>query len=105
MTSQTTISRTKDRKYEAKLAEYINVIEGVARRIAAESRSQHYGAEYDDLVQEGRIALWTMPAKYNADDDSREGFIERWMYDYVNFLGKQRGAARDSDQEYGLLRS
>ena len=103
MTSRTELQRAVDQEYEAQLAKYIDMIEECASAIAAEARSVHYAAEYDDLRQEGMIALWTAPGSACSDDSTLEAYVIAWMYDYVSFLGKQRGAARGPSSDNELL--
>jgi hypothetical protein len=75
------------------------MIEECASAIAAEARSHHYGAEYDDLRQEGMIAVWLTGAELELSEGAREaleGYVLKHMTEYVSWLGKQRGAARGS---------
>ena len=87
MLRTTTTSRTD----EVAIITHLPIVEECASAIAAEARSRHYGAEFDDLRQEGMIAVWLDERK---PEEKWEPYIIRKMYDYVKFLGKQRGAAR-----------
>jgi len=81
--TRTTTSRIKS---------HLPLVEECASVIAAEARSHHYGAEWDDLRQEGMIAVW----QSDKEGDDLEGHILKCMAEYVSWLGKQRGAARGS---------
>lgn len=89
--TRTTTSRTNP---DEAIAAHLPMIEECASAIAAEARSHHYGAEFDDLRQEGMIAVWIAGAE--LDDDALEPRVLRRMNEYVSWLGKQRGAARGS---------
>ena len=76
---------------DAAIRAHLPMIEECASAIAAEARSHHYGAEYDDLRQEGMIAVWQAGVEVEL-----EAFVIKRMNEYVAWLGKQRGAARGS---------
>lgn len=74
------------------IASHLPMIEECASAVAAEARSHHYGAEFDDLRQEGMIAVWLAGA--DLEGPVLEPKVLRHMNEYVAWLGKQRGAAR-----------
>lgn len=92
--TRTTTSPTNP---DAAIRAHLPMIEECASAIAAEARSHHYGAEYDDLRQEGMIAVWLTGAEVDISAEARERlevYVLKHMSNYVSWLGKQRGAAR-----------
>jgi DNA-directed RNA polymerase specialized sigma24 family protein len=83
-----------------RVAEYRDAVEAIALRVSRGAVAIRNGAEYDDLAQEGLIAVWQTlergltPAAH---------MIENRMIDYVRFLGTQIGASRDGSVPYEAL--
>lgn len=70
------------------LREYTGLVESLARKLSAGTRAQQVGAEYDDLYQEGLIAIWQTLER--GVTPSAE-FAENRMRDWIKFLGGQVG--------------
>lgn len=81
--SPTTISRSSER--DPDLTPWIPIVEGTARRLAAFPRARLVGAEYDDLVQEGLIAV---VIKLRQGIDPKPAIANR-MKDWIRYLGRQ----------------
>lgn len=79
---------------DAAIAEHSGRIEALAVRFAKPGTRGRNGVEFDDLVQEGRIAVWQSLSRRIRPTDA---FIRDRMRNYVRWLGRN-GAA-----EYGTM--
>ena len=70
------------------------LVESVASAIAAEARSRNYGVEYDDLFQEGMLAVCIAGPEAELSEGA-EHALEEWitarMRKYVADSGRQSG--------------
>jgi hypothetical protein len=67
---------------------YRGLVEGLARKVASTRRARNVGAEFDDLVQEGLIAVWqALEAGLRISPDVVEGRMKNW----VRYLGAGQG--------------
>lgn len=79
-----------EKQYEGYLARYINDIQAIARKLA--KRDQEL---FEDLVQEGRIALWGLNPKKARDNE--DAWIRQAIYNkMVSFLRRERRRSFDS---------
>jgi len=67
------------------VGDYVGLVESLAHDIARSRRAQQVGAEYDDLVQEGLIAVWRTIEK--GEHVSKEFVLNR-MKNYMRWLGR-----------------
>jgi hypothetical protein len=83
-----------------RVAEYRDLAESLALKIAGGTRAKQVGAEVDDLAQEGLIDVWQ--ALERGVTPSAE-MMENRMRSYVRWLGTQVGASRDGNVPYEAL--
>ena len=74
-----------------RVAEYRGLVESLAAKIARSPRAVRVGAEYDDLVQEGLIAVW---GALEQGVQPGEGPITQRMIDWIRHVGAQVGVQR-----------
>jgi hypothetical protein len=67
-----------------RVAGYRGLVESIAERLAKGRRAAQVGAEYDDLVQEGLIAVWRA-LKDGVDPVGPERIADR-MRNYMRWL-------------------
>lgn len=79
---------------DAVIVEHTPRIEALAVRFAKPGARGRNGVEFDDLVQEGRIAVWQAVSRRIRPSDKH---IRDRMLDYVKWLGRH-GAA-----DYGTM--
>jgi hypothetical protein len=72
----------------AQVGAYESTCAALARKIARTGRARRARAEYDDLVQEGRIAVWQALARGITPAAAQ---IEQRMMDWVRLMGGQIG--------------
>jgi DNA-directed RNA polymerase specialized sigma subunit len=65
------------------------LVESLAAKISASPGAKRVGAEYEDLVQEGMIAVWQSTERGNTLDI--QSVVSNRMRDWVKFLA-HRGA-------------
>lgn len=92
-TSPTSLRLTPD--LTAAVEQYDPAVAALATRIAGEGRSRRYGAEYDDLFQEGRLSI-LLALREGKSPSLRKS--EHTMRDYVRFMGRLRGAIRSQPE-------
>jgi len=68
-----------------RVAAYRGLVESIAHGIARSRRAAQVGAEYDDLVQEGLIAVWL--ALESGVDTVGQDHIRDRMRNYMRALG------------------
>jgi hypothetical protein len=68
------------------LRNYAGLLDSLARKLSAGPRAAQVGAEYDDLYQEGQIAIWQ--ALERGVTPSAE-IIEDRMKNWFRYLGRQ----------------
>lgn len=68
------------------LRNYAGLVDSLARKLSAGPRAAQVGAEYDDLYQEGMIAIWQ--ALDRGVTPSAE-IIEDRMRNWFRWLGRQ----------------
>lgn len=79
-----------DKTFADYLPRYINDIQAIARKLA--KRDQEL---FEDLVQEGRIALWGLNPKKARDNE--DAWIRQAIYNkMVSFLRRERRRVFDS---------
>jgi DNA-directed RNA polymerase specialized sigma24 family protein len=71
-----------------RVADYRGLVESSAAKFADPDRPKARRAEYDDLVQEGLIAVWQTLER--GLDPSQE-FIEHRMFDWMRTIARQTG--------------
>ena len=69
-----------------RVAGYRGLVESIAADLARSRRAAQVGAEYDDLAQEGLIAVWKALNK-GVDVVGPERIRDR-MLDYMRWLGR-----------------
>jgi hypothetical protein len=69
-------------------------VESLAEGLAHTYRAKAVGAEYDDLVQEGLIAVWQTILRGIRVSP---GVVEGRMRNYIRRQGRQTGADSDFD--------
>jgi hypothetical protein len=68
-----------------RVRDYAGLVESIAAELARGRRAQTVGAEYDDLYQEGLIAVW-LKLKAGIDIVGPDHIRDR-MRDYMKWLG------------------
>lgn len=68
------------------LRAYAGLLDSLARKLSSGPRAAQVGAEYDDLYQEGQIAIWQ--SLQRGVTPSAE-FAENRMRDWLRYLGRQ----------------
>lgn len=69
-----------------RVAGYRGLVESVAQRLVRTRRAQQVGAEFDDLVQEGLIAVFKKLR--DGVDVVGEAHVRDRMRDYIKWLGR-----------------
>lgn len=69
-----------------RVAGYRDLVESIATELARSNRAKRVGAEYDDLAQEGLIAVWKA-LRSGVDVVGPERIRDR-MKDYMTWLGR-----------------
>jgi DNA-directed RNA polymerase specialized sigma24 family protein len=69
-----------------RVADYRGLVESIAAELARSRRAARVGAEYDDLVQEGLIAVWRALAAGVSEVGPQR--IRDRMKDYMKWLGR-----------------
>lgn len=82
-TSPTTTFRSSGR--DPDLTPWIPIVEGLAHRLAASPRARRVGAEYDDLVQEGLLAV-IISLRKGVDPKL---VVQNRMKNWIRFIGRQ----------------
>lgn len=81
---------------DEQLRKYAGLLDSLARKLSASPRAAQVGAEYDDLYQEGQIAIWqSLQRGVTPSAD----FAENRMRDWLKFLGGQKGMRPCLDDE------
>jgi hypothetical protein len=82
------------------VAAYRGLVDSLAQQLARSTRARRVGAEYDDLFQEGMIAVWwTLKQKIAPSAE----YIENRMRDWIRQLAHQvRLTARPCGYESGV---
>lgn len=75
------------------VANYRGLVESIATDLSRSRRAKKVGAEYDDLAQEGLIAVWK--ALRGGVDAIGPGRIRDRMKDYMRWLGRHGGEGYD----------
>lgn len=76
------------RDINAEVGAWLPHCEFLALKFATPGRRGRHGAEFDDLVQEGLIAVWTLLKEGKPVRTTR---VESRMRDYLRLLGRQGG--------------
>lgn len=69
------------------LENFRGLVEATALKVSRSPQAKRVGAEYDDLVQEGLIAVWQATGRGH----NPVAVIENRMKDWLRFLGKRSG--------------
>ena len=68
---------------------YAGLVQSIATELSRSRRARQVGAEYDDLYQEGLIAVWRA-LEEGADTVGADRVRDR-MRDYMRWLGRHGG--------------
>lgn len=74
-------------QWDDQIRGYAGLVESIAKQLAGSKRAQAVGAEYDDLVQEGLIAVWKK-LEQGVEVVGAEHIRDR-MKNYMTWLGRK----------------
>lgn len=80
----------------AEIQPYLKAVDAIASRLAGTSRARRVGAEYDDLFQEGLVAVWQ--SLLRGVDPML--VITNRMKDWIRFQGR---LGHHDHADYGAL--